>query len=85
MNWFCTEKEMKLMKSAGNEALKGLIAQNLSNCLAHSTSTKYIELKITKKPRTLQMQPGRTYKPIPCTARDDFRLTINKATKNLGL
>ena len=81
MNWFCTDIEKTIMKSEGNDVLKGLIAQNLSNCVAHSTSSKYVELKIKKKPRTLTMQAGRTYKAIPCTAWDDYRQAINKASK----
>ena len=85
MNWFCTDTEKTIMKSDGNDVLKGLIAQNLSNCVAHSTSSKYVELKIQKKPRTLSMQLGRTYKAIPCTAWDDYRQAINKASKLANL
>ena len=81
MNCFCTGLEMKMMKSVGNDTLKGLIAQNLSNCVAHSTSSKYTELNIKKKHRILIMQLGKAYKAIPCTAWDDFRQVINKARK----
>ena len=73
MNWFSTKKENEIMNSAGNGTLKELIASTLSNCVAHSTSAKYIELNIQKKPQKLQMPPGKKYKKIPCTTWDDYK------------
>ena len=73
MNWFRTKKEKQILKSAGNEKLKKLISHNLSNCMVHAISLKYIELRIKKKPQKLNIQPRNKYCLIPCTAYDNYK------------
>ena len=73
MNWFRTKKEKQILKSAGNEKIKKLISHNLSNCMVHAISLKYIELKIKKKPQTLNMKPINNYCSIPCIAYEDYK------------
>ena len=79
--FFCTDKESEIMKSAGNDALKELIANNLSNYVAHSPSAKYIELRVNNEPQKLTLKPGKQCAQIPCTAWDDLKKTINNASK----